>query len=241
MIIEDNIKQQDMPKAKVKDLYVIEFTKSRILWSIVIALLILTFIFTFGYWTGSYNTRVDKKLNDISLVGSKDDIMKDMIEIEKNDESAKLQKNESKANNDKSNLFAVNTESENSIKDSKTDVKQKIGSTESLSKVESQRVNLKKVNDINQGKKSVINKSNSVKKTDNKKFFIQFASFNSKDKAIKLKENLHNKGYNASIVQSGGLYKVRIGGFSDYNSAANTVSKVMQEFKVKDAYIIKVK
>ena len=229
MIIEET-----NPKAKVKDVYVIEFTRSRIFWSVVIGILILTFIFTFGYWTGTYNSKVVKTE---SLVGSKEDsLLKDIVDVEKKDSSNILDAKKGEANKEVSiDLSDVKKN------DNQENIVSKQDSLSGLSQDKTSISGNKTLKDVK--KEKVINKTKSIEDKKNMpkkgKFSIQLASFNSKSKALSLKEKLAKDGHKPYIIHSGNLYKVRIGDYSNYNEAANALSNLMKNLKIKDAYIIK--
>jgi len=199
--------------------YTFELDRMKVFWIFILTLLVLTFVFIFGYWTGQQTS--SEYSTFAKEVGTPKELSSENSEIrELLGESSK-----------DSHKTTVNIEKENL---GNTDLKEGLAANTKKTEIETedQEETVKK--------SSPTKKSSKTKKVavDNKrKYIIQFASFKEKNKAVNLRNKIKDSGMKAYITKEGNVYKVRIGNFEDYDKAAHTLSKAMKDFKVKDAYI----
>jgi cell division protein FtsN len=216
----NNLQQNagNMPGPKKKSTYILELDKAKIFWSFILTLLVLTFVFVFGYWTGQYQNN-----QFTSIAKNVDSPEKLSLESQEINEILGEEKEE----------VPVITGQEKTTEALKDDIivekKQAHEQTVTVEKKE-QTVT-----------RTAPSREKKTVHRGEKKYAIQLASFKEQDKALHLREQLLGKGYGGYVIKQGTMYKVRVGNFYEYNRAANTLSKVMRVFGINDAYIFKLR
>lgn len=216
-------------KSKDKSRYVLELDKAKMFWTFILSILVLTFVFVFGYWTGQNNAKEYVKITSdmrkpVQLAKGNEET-KDLFEEETDHHST--QKNESEKTT-KQSLPDDKLEQELS-NDSK---KESHKSVAKIHKKSSATVTVK-------AKKSPSHTKSVAKitKSGSKKYAIQLASFTNEKRAKTLREELLGKGFGGYVIKQGRVYRVRVGNFYTYQNAATILAKVMKRFRIKDAYI----
>ncbi len=215
-----------------KNKFMLALDKVKIFWMVVLSILVLTFVFVFGYWTGQHNASEYKRLathiEDVGKVANNDSGNSDH-ELDLDLKEEKVAFDENKDNDlletKKEDLTDDLLEADDAVREDKV-----------VHKRENRRVRKEK----NQRRESVRKsraESRVVHKRGSKKYIIQLASFSNKKRAMQLRRELLGKGFGGYIIKKGRMYKVRVGNFVSYGKAANTLGKVMRKFRIRDAYI----
>ncbi|HCL57366.1 MAG TPA: hypothetical protein DHW82_10220 [Spirochaetia bacterium] len=201
----------------------ISMDKGKIFWVFVIGILVLSFVFVFGYWIGQNNAKdfssLAKNVNSSKSLSLENEEIKEILSEDKQDNQVVLNKETS----DNKTISAEELfNKEGSVEKPKTN----------LTHFEKETVN---------SKQTTVSKNNTGKKQNlakgSKKYAIQLASFTSEAKASALKEQLLAMGLKGFVTKDGKIYKVRIGNYDSYNQATAVLSKVINKFKINDAFI----
>ncbi len=224
----ENQSQMKNQSTESNKFYSISLDKVKIFWMCILSILVLTFVFVFGYWTSQHN--VNHYQSAMTEVESTEKVDQEP-ERSTSDEVAEVLK-EDKSSREKLTVDVEKSEvSEQKVKNQ--DLTKNLIEEDFKDDVKKENITEEKsLPSRNQVKKV-------VKSVGTKKYIIQLACFKNRNRAMSLRSELLGKGFGGYVVQSGRIFKVRVGNFENYNNAANTLGKVMRRFRIKDAYIFK--
>ena len=213
-------KESVAPKAS----YMLNLDRVKIFWIFVLTILVLTFVFVFGYWTGQHN------INEFAALAKEMQPIREAVDKKSGEEFSSLlaEEREPKAESMEKTLDKDKSE-EQSLKNDILDLEEK-----------SVRVEAKKERMATETPRESKRRDNTQAKSSDdkgKKYIIQLATFTNEKRAVKMRESLLGKGFGGYVVRSGNQYIVRVGKFSEYQLAANTLGEVMRKFRIRDAYI----
>ena len=205
--------------------YPFELDRVKVFWIFILTILVLTFVFVFGYWTGQHNSTefstFAKEVNSPKDLSSENSEIKELLGDDSTKKTPQINEKEKAVNQDLKQNLKLGIAEEKKTQPEKEAVDE-----------ESETTKKNKKQSLSKTKKTQLKAE-----AKGRKYVIQFASFKEKDKANKLKEKIIESGMKAYVVKDGTVYKVRIGNFENYDKAAHSLSKAMKDFKVKDAYI----
>ncbi|GMT49586.1 MAG: hypothetical protein IEMM0008_1125 [bacterium] len=191
-----------------KDLYIINLDMTRVFWLLAVGLFMITFFFLFGYWLGSDPDHIYSE-NSLSITKTH---QSNLVAINKSDviSSFDNKKTLRAAGNYANHPSGRNVNNENNATDTETQGTQ--------------------VPNNQTAEPSSDESSTDQSLSQSKRFTIQVSANRVAENARRLKDKLHDKGFNAYIYKinrnNGLFYFVRVGSFASENRARQTLRRL---------------